>query len=134
MASGWKHDINKKVLIFPGVKWTYKNKKNQHPHNIFLRSLKWNTVKSWRISKKTQSGKRRLQHFFYTCSWSMTKNSCRSNTISYRYLVCLLLCLTSSARFFLSSRLVTTTDSRTVLCQFHAKDGFKVLSNCHHEA
>ena len=28
----------------------------------------------------------------------------------------------------------TSVLTRIVLCQFHAKDGFKVLGNCHHEA
>ena len=104
----WHEDGNtiltKTVLIFLGVTWPYmykiKIKKIQLSHNIFLRSLKRNTVKSWRISKKKQLGKRRLQHCFYACSWSITKNSCRSNTISYRYLVCLLLCLLTSTLFF----------------------------------
>ena len=30
--------------------------------------------------------------------------------------------------------LQTSVLTRTVLCQFHAKDGFKVLANYHHEA
>ena len=28
----------------------------------------------------------------------------------------------------------TSVLTRTVLCQFHVKDGFKVLANCHHDA
>ena len=55
----WHQDgktiLTKTVLIFPGVAWTYKKMKNQHPHNIFLRSLKWNTVKSWCISKEKKT-------------------------------------------------------------------------------
>ena len=65
----------------------------------------------------------------------MINSSCRSSTISYRYLVCLLICcLSSSTLFFLveqyplqfSSILSTSTiNSRIVLCQFHAKDRLK---------
>ena len=53
MASGWKHDINQKCSnISRGNMDIRKQTKNQHQHNIFLRNLKWKTVKSWRISKK----------------------------------------------------------------------------------
>ena len=50
MASGWKHDINLNCSnISRGNVDIQKIKKNQHPHNIIIRSLKWNTVKSWHI-------------------------------------------------------------------------------------
>ena len=45
-----------------------------------------------------------------------------------------------AAPVFFSDRLThcrirqTSVLTRTVLCQFHAKDGFKVLANYHHEA
>ena len=64
----WHQDGNtiltKKCSYISRGKVDMQKIKNQHPHNIFLRSLKWNTVKLWRISKKKkkkQLGKRRLQ-------------------------------------------------------------------------
>ena len=52
----------------------------------------------------------------------------------------LFITLSLKQRPFFSDRLThcrirqTSVLTRTVLCQFHAKDGFKVLANYHHEA
>ena len=56
MASGWKRDIDLYCSNISRGNVDIQKIKNQHPHrqchNIFIRSLKWNIVKSWYISKK----------------------------------------------------------------------------------
>ena len=137
MASGWKHDINQNCYNISPGNVDIQNKNKKHPHNIFLRSLKWNTFKSWRISMKKQLGKRRLQHCCYTSSWSMTKNFLQEQDHLLQVFG-LFITLSLKQRPFFSDRLThcrirqTSVLTRTVLCQFHAKDRFKVLANYHH--
>ena len=146
MALGWRQDINQNCYnISPGnvdiqkKKKKKKKKKTISTHTTLCsEASRGNTFKSWRISMKKKNTKKKAAALLLYIKLEHDKNSCRSNIISY-FLVCSLLCLESSAPFF-SNRLThcrirqTSVLTRTILCQFHAKDGFKVLANCHHEA
>ena len=109
MTSRWKHDINQNCFfcvsnIFQG------NVDIQTHAAFFSENLKFSTVDS--ILTKIMvyfedKTNRKKTAAVFTRNWDMIKSSCRSNTISYRYLVYYYVVF-QAALCFLSSRAVPT--------------------------
>ena len=142
MASRWKHDIIQNCIFCVSniSQGNVDIQKSASTHAAFFsENLKFSTVDSILTKimvyfEDKTNRKKKTAAPLLTRNWNMIKSSCRSNTIFYEgiwfvyYYV-----VFQAALFFLSSRAVptavfdkrSTINSRTVLCQFHAKDRLK---------
>ena len=124
MASGLEHDINQNFSfsvsnISQGNAGIHKLN-NQHPHSIVLRSLKFGTVNSFPTKIKTYFEDTRYMQMEHDKQLLQEQHHPSVFGVVFQ-----------ATPGFLSSRVVpiaysttsgSSTDSRTVLCQFHAKD------------